>query len=278
VLLISSAVDVTDSTSVRDTTDPATVTREQAIAIAQEELGNTSSEVRVLQGLAPQFEGEMNRDVWVILFKGGVSPFDGPVSDDPSPVVYAVTGVLIDAQTGEASGRPDHLTLVPDYHARRRWDPASLTVDRRSLVAATSVLVRGTLIAACVAPPEADTGAVPANEMTLGVSNGTSLEVTLLVNGKQLQVLAPGEWKDAIPAQELPPLPWSIEAQSPSGRVLLTLTVFEGDVVSGVNPGGSTFSKGDAARVDLSCGRIDIWSGPPLAGPAPGPGSPGDCD
>jgi len=35
--------------------------------------------------------------------------------------------------------------------------------------------------------------------------------------------------------------------------------------------------KGDAVRVDLSCGRLDIWSGPPLLGPAPGPGKPGDC-
>ncbi len=32
------------------------------------------------------------------------------------------------------------------------------------------------------------------------------------------------------------------------------------------------------ARVDLSCGRIDIWSGTPMMGPAPGPGVPGDCD
>jgi hypothetical protein len=114
--------------------------------------------------------------------------------------------------------------------------------------------------------------------MRLSAWNGTSLEVALLVNGKPLQVLAPGEWREAIPASALPPLPWSVEARSPSGRVLLTLTVNEGDVASGVNPGGSTFSKGAAARVDLSCGRLDIWSGPPLAGPAPGPGSPGDCD
>ena len=28
---------------------------------------------------------------------------------------------------------------------------------------------------------------------------------------------------------------------------------------------------------NLSCGRLDIWSGPPLSGPPPGPGKPGDC-
>ena len=36
-------------------------------------------------------------------------------------------------------------------------------------------------------------------------------------------------------------------------------------------------AQGDAVRVDLSCGRLDIWSGPPLLGPPPGPGTPGDC-
>jgi hypothetical protein len=80
-----------------------------------------------------------------------------------------------------------------------------------------------------------------------------------------------------MPATSLPALPWAIEARSPSGRVLTSLTVNSGDVWQVTFPDGSVGSKGDAARVDLSCGRLDIWSGPPLAGPAPGPGSPGDC-
>ena len=44
-----------------------------------------------------------------------------------------------------------------------------------------------------------------------------------------------------------------------TGRTLLSLTVRSGDVIEG--PNGST---GDGARVDLSCGGIDLWSGPPL--------------
>jgi hypothetical protein len=39
----------------------------------------------------------------------------------------------------------------------------------------------------------------------------------------------------------------------------------------------NSYLKGDGNRVDLSCGRIDVWAGPPLLGPAPGPGTPGDC-
>jgi hypothetical protein len=54
--------------------------------------------------------------------------------------------------------------------------------------------------------------------------------------------------------------------------VLVSMIVHDGDVVAAADG-----DKGDANRVDLSCGRLDIWSGPPLLGPAPGPGSPGDC-
>ena len=36
--------------------------------------------------------------------------------------------------------------------------------------------------------------------------------------------------------------------------------------------------KGSGARVDLSCGRLDVWVGPPMHGPFPAPGRPGDCD
>ena len=51
--------------------------------------------------------------------------------------------------------------------------------------------------------------------------------------------------------------------------------VHDGDVYSSSD---GRQSHGVAARADLSCGRIDLWSGPPLAGPAPNPGTPGDCD
>jgi hypothetical protein len=114
--------------------------------------------------------------------------------------------------------------------------------------------------------------------MTLGVLNSTSIAINVVVDGQQIATLGPGEDRDAIPASALPALPWHVEAQTQGGRILLTLTVNDGDVKTSTDAQGHDSERGDAARIDLSCGRIDMWSGPPLAGPAPGPGTPGDCD
>ncbi len=112
--------------------------------------------------------------------------------------------------------------------------------------------------------------------MSLAVQNGSTLTVTVVVNEAPVATLKPGDCMgcgdDAMLASHLPSLPWAVQVRSPGGRVLTTLTVHDGDVVYSAG-----FSKGDATRVDLSCGRIDVWSGPPLLGPAPGPGTPGDC-
>jgi hypothetical protein len=111
----------------------------------------------------------------------------------------------------------------------------------------------------------------------LSIANGTTLTVTLLVNGTLVGTVAPGVERDPIPATDLPALPWQVEARSPSGRLLASVTVRPGDVWATTGPSGQGEMKGDGVRVDLSCGRLDIWSGPPLIGPAPGTGSPGDC-
>ena len=97
------------------------------------------------------------------------------------------------------------------------------------------------------------------------------------INGNTLATYRPGTGSEAIAAAALPALPWVVEVRSPSGRMLVSMTVRAGDVQQILNADGSVTYSGDAMRVDLSCGRIDIWSGPPMAGPAPGPGSPGDC-
>lgn len=110
----------------------------------------------------------------------------------------------------------------------------------------------------------------------VSVSNGTTLTVTIVVNGSAVRTFAPGS-ADTVPSGQLPALPWTVEARSPSGRLLLSLTIRPGDVLQTSAPGGGVAVKGDGARVDLSCGRLDVWSGPPLLGPSPGPGSPGDC-
>jgi len=103
----------------------------------------------------------------------------------------------------------------------------------------------------------------------LGVSNGTTIPVTLIVNGTVIEIVGPGDRQEPITAT-LPPRPWAIEARSPSGRVLASLTVSLTDYIS--------TTSGRAVRVDLSCGILDVWAGPPpTGGPTFIPGSSGDC-
>ena len=118
---------------------------------------------------------------------------------------------------------------------------------------------------------------VPGQARDLEVSNQTDLDVTIVVNGSVVRTFPPGA-KGAIRVSELPPLPWTVEARAPRGRVLTSLTVRAGDVSETTQPDGGRSSHGAGTRVDLSCGRLDMWSGPPLLGPAPGPGKPGDCE
>jgi len=110
----------------------------------------------------------------------------------------------------------------------------------------------------------------------LVVSNETTLAVTIAVNGIALRTIQP-QTQETVPVKDLPPLPWAVEARTSTGRALLSMSVRARDVWETTRPDGSHELNGDANRVDLSCGRLDIWSGPPLLGPAPGPGKPGDC-
>jgi uncharacterized protein YceK len=105
----------------------------------------------------------------------------------------------------------------------------------------------------------------------ISVANNTTLDVTILLNGSAIGRVRAGDAAE-IPPGELPPLPWSVEARSPSDRLLVSMTVRPGDVDQEGNE-----RRGTGGRVDLSCGRLDIWSGPPMLGPAPGEGVPGDC-
>jgi hypothetical protein len=129
---------------------------------------------------------------------------------------------------------------------------------------ALGVILVAASFAACAAPVRSTAG--------LSAANGTDLAVTLVVNGQSVATMPAHAGSLSIPADRLPQLPWIVEARSPSGRLLTSMTVKDGDVQVYGNG-----SKGAAARVDLSCGRLDIWSGPPLLGPGPGPGVPGDC-
>ncbi len=106
---------------------------------------------------------------------------------------------------------------------------------------------------------------------SLSYSNETTISIDLLVNGAKVATMAPGS-DGNIPGIRLPAEPWAVQAQTSGGRVLSSMTVRPGDVVE-----ASNYEKGDAVRVDLSCGRLDIWVGAPLNGPAPQPGKSGDC-
>ncbi len=117
----------------------------------------------------------------------------------------------------------------------------------------------------------------PPEQMRLEVSNGTTIPVELTVNGGPGRPVAAGERVD-LGLIDLGPLPWAAQVRTGSGRVLVELTVNEGDVWGQQNADGSGEAKGNGARVGLSCGRIDIWSGQQMGGPVPGPGAPGDCD
>jgi hypothetical protein len=129
---------------------------------------------------------------------------------------------------------------------------------------AFGLIVLAATLTACASPVRSTAG--------LSAANGTDLAVTLVVNGQGVATIPAHAGTVSMTADRLPALPWAVEARSPSGRLLTSMTVKDGDVQAYGNS-----SKGAATRVDLSCGRLDIWSGPPLLGPGPGPGLPGDC-
>ena len=117
----------------------------------------------------------------------------------------------------------------------------------------------------------------PPAEMEVHVSNGTTIPVTVTVGDTFSRDVAPGQGAD-LTAADLSDLPWDVKVRTSSGRVLVELPVIAGAQWRRRNADGSTEAQGAGARVDLSCGRIDVWSGFPMSGPVPGPGVPGDCD
>jgi len=111
----------------------------------------------------------------------------------------------------------------------------------------------------------------------LGISNGTPPAVSLYVNGQAVGTAMPGVGLEPLDFASLPPLPWTVEARSPSGRILTSMMVRSDSVVA---THGNVETKGVFGRVDLSCGRITIWAGynQPSGPVPPSPaGFPGDC-
>lgn len=96
-------VDARDVTTA-SITEQLGVGREEAEAKARDEIGSVTAVgdaiPRVLRARASRFVLEPAREVWVVIFSGGTSPFDGPPGAPELPP-YEVTGVIIDAETGE---------------------------------------------------------------------------------------------------------------------------------------------------------------------------------
>lgn len=115
------------------------------------------------------------------------------------------------------------------------------------------------------------------DQMRLEVANETTIDVRVTVNGQPGLRVPAGHSLD-VGTAVIGPLPWAAQVRTLNGRVLVQTVVHAGEVWTEQGPGDHRASNGVGARVDLSCGRIDIWSGSPMLGPPPGPGTPGDCD
>lgn len=129
------------------------------------------------------------------------------------------------------------------------------------------------LVVAAMGCNATDPTLVPDSQMSIGVVNSTSIEVELVVNGAPIRAISPHSAPIEAQADHLPPLPWRAVLTTAAGRALVTLDVKSGDVHRSAGNWA-----GVGRRVDLSCGRLDVYSGPPMMGPMPGPGVPGDCD
>ena len=132
------------------------------------------------------------------------------------------------------------------------------------------------------APPSTPSPTPSATESVpqLGVINTTTLTVGAFLNGLHIADYPPNG-PPAIDVTDLPPLPWAIEARSPSGRVLTSLRVEPGAVWATIYPNNQHESTSFIGQVDLSCGRLIIWAGVPLPSGMPlrsSLGTPGpDC-
>ena len=119
--------------------------------------------------------------------------------------------------------------------------------------------------------------------VTLTVANDTTLTITVTVNGRAIGTFPAGGPYPTIDPNALPPLPWSVEARSVSGRIIASLRVDPSQAwrTSSTGEFGSVVvQNGLLSITDLSCGRLTMWvgseapSGPP---PPTSAGSAGDC-
>lgn len=114
-----------------------------------------------------------------------------------------------------------------------------------------------------------------ASKPSLTVANGTTLTVTLVVNGVRIADYSPGAPDPSIDPAVVPALPWTVEVRSPSGRILTSMHVEIGEVTNAGN-----VHQIPTGMVDLSCGRLVVFAGdyaPSIPPPGPSPGTASDC-
>jgi hypothetical protein len=130
------------------------------------------------------------------------------------------------------------------------------------------VLLLALILAAC------STGAPVASAATdLHVQNSTTVLITIVVNGRAGVRVAPGVLATGF--ADLPGLPWTVEAQTASGRTLATMFIggAQQDPLP-VNVDSGVAVIGSSAAFPLSCGSITMWVGPaPADGAEPTPDS-----
>jgi hypothetical protein len=126
-------------------------------------------------------------------------------------------------------------------------------------------------------PPPAHRSEIVFDAPILNVSNGTTLNVSLLVNDVEVAIVDGGDSATFDPWTVDEP-PWTIVARTSRGRELLQFKATPDKIwhSEGDYPLGAS---GVFGRAELSCGRLDVWAGARPYGPAPGPDFPaGDCD
>jgi hypothetical protein len=143
------------------------------------------------------------------------------------------------------------------------------------------LLVASIVVAGCGIETVVEPNVAPGERPPLHVFNSTTIAVSVTVNGLSIGVVQP-DGPSAIDVGRLPPVPWRIEAMTPSGRVVLSMTVRPGQVGQTINADGSVQVRDVQEKVELSCGRLTLFAGeirPGAVGgqPLPQPGAPGDC-
>lgn len=240
--------------------------RERVAAITQIQSASRRDRLAAAIGL-PRGRGGTTRGLGVVIVVGvGLAALIGSaalVGGRPDPTAVAVV-----------SPSPQSPSASPDI------TPAEATPCMVPTAAPTNTNSAQVSPPPCpsVRPTQQEVSAiVPPEEMSFVISNGTTIILAVVVNGEDVGTVRDGHQRE-FGAAVLPPLPWAVEVGSATGRVLVSLAVHAGDVASVKRGDKLTEYRGVGARVDLSCGRIDVYSGPPILGPMPIPGTPGDCD